>query len=362
MNTYTTRQIIDYCHLVDFVEGITNEYTLIGTKELHQWSKYFYNKPLTDVQSILVEVENNPIIGEDYFEEFRRELEEVHTPIAEILKLGEGKMCLSCLDSICCDNGSSSGIFDFYFYSCTIDEAATLLDSCLDILEISNKSHHNKETCTYEVRDNNLFVVVPGSGLNVNFYCTIYEVKQELLRNIGSSIFRQGYNFKDKYFSTISGGIMAAMKSMVLNADFQEDDLTSVSIYGVNILLPGISRKLLLTDRITCSNGVIVRDGNYPNFRRKCKICPYISGKYKDKDILPKFVIHNNTYKKCSKITEWIKEWNPTIIGITDDVYVALRNIKSTFCLNKDIFDLLCRRLLMQMATDARYTLLNLCN
>lgn len=367
---YNTRQIIEDCYLVDFVEERTNEITIIGQRELCNWSKYFYKQPLSEVTDICNFDNSNiddcfTLRDESFFQELDTGIEEEYPIIKQILEIGNDKLCFGGPDFLFLDGEYPIGEFgfDFYFYSCTVEEATNILTRCLDLLEDNNMECNyniNEQHSKYAVTSNTVYIECFGDVRKVIFHCIIYENKGEMLRNLGPSLYRQGYD-KDGYFSTISGGIMGSLGIFTLDSNFKDLGSYFVSYCSMSILLPGINRKIQEEDSISFSNGIFVRDGCYfrssnNETRRETRIL----GDYTTKDILPKFIVHDNTYKKHPSMKDWVEEWNPTIIGISNDVYIVLHNIKTTFGLNGDLLSLLCFWLLIQEKKDAKGRLLAL--
>lgn len=365
-----TAKIIQDCLLVDFKERIIGESTLINKDQLFKWGGCVYDKPYTNVSVMFntSTVEDyNPLNEWNYFEKLYLRLERFYQPIKQILKLGDGKIALGGLSFMFPSDDYPLNSFDFYFYSCTVDEATTLLLQCLGLLQNYVLEDYDKNILgelewELQLETNTIALYFPTKIETITFCCTIFSDKGTMLKNMGPSIFQQGYNYKDGYFSNIFGGITAAMKALVLDINFSKDTKFHIlPELNIDILMPGIDREILEGDYVKLSNGKLCQNQNRVDFIRESALPPLL---YKDyttiKDNLPRFIIHDNSYKKCRSIKEWIPEWKSTIIGITDDVYVALHNIKRTFSLDKDVFHLLCKWLLVQIAMDARERLLSL--
>lgn len=349
-----TRQIIKDCWTVDFYERFTKSTTIIGEEQVSRWGEKLRNYANDDMSVIK---------QKSYGCDPRRKITDNsfvdNGPLIKLfIKIGNGNIAL-CGANLSYRNSPSS-FFDFYFHSCTADKAKELLIQCLTCI----RSSYEGGDLMWYVEVDSIHIVIPrNNSFTVVFHTILYKNKEDMLKDLGPAVYQHGYD-NNGYFTTISGGISAAMNIYPVDIrSYELDDLSTISqCCRINLIFVGVKEQLqedLLL--IQLSNGYIKRRSSCsPDelppvcvFNTGCcsdesdsnDFCGYKGGRGSALDTLQhfkEFTLHDNDFVKCTNINSWVKDYKTTTIGISDDVYVILLNIKHHHNLVDDVFYLLC--------------------
>lgn len=340
LNTATTRTIRDTL-LIDFYEKFTQETQLVDVTQLSKWVNYCKDKEVNGICYLTSKI-TYKITG---FE---------HLPyILEILTIGEGKISVCGLQQLM----SRPKYLELYFDSCTIDEANNLLLKSLEILDKINKID------LLQIRDGRLLII--GHSFSLFFCFTIYENKGSLLRNLGQSINKHGWNPFDGYFGSISGGITCAMGAYQFDLDFKRSKLHELFDFGAKILFHGFTKRYVGEDIITTDGHIEIDEdmvkivSKFEGYHRKVTniTLDKLIENIKDSTV---FNIFKDKYVKATKPDSWLIGYIPYVVGIDDDMYVILNNIINTFNLGKDLLNILCTSLLEVLVIDAKQRLFSI--
>lgn len=125
--------------------------------------------------------------------------------IFEILSFGAGKISMcgkAVATTICIDTSSDMSVVEIYCNG-TISEVNDLIRRSVDFLQSSTKSY------IYQVDT----IVVTLETSTIIFHSKAYKDKRRLLNDIPNE-FRHGWNPVDRYFCSVTSGIMLNLKNL----------------------------------------------------------------------------------------------------------------------------------------------------
>jgi hypothetical protein len=244
-------------------------------------------------------------------------------------------------------------------------------------LELFNK--HTK----YNYDDANILfgkgtgVVIVENGCNVFFSFTIFENKEQVLRNLPCAASKHRRNIKDGYFTNISGGMYLAtgyfpMDYHVENwslryystriafgvlfqgfegSAYGQDSLTSdgkITIGGYDINVPGIGKdyRFLLAKTINLIDGL--------------DVILYDTGVNEIRGILPSLMFWEDIPRCYLDHKKHLSKDYKIIVGVDNDRYVAFSNVRRKYNISDDIFRLLYDYWLIEEINNVRQSLLSI--
>lgn len=280
-------------------------------------------------------------------------LESNYTFVLDILNIGKGKISLVGINifTMIGDNGPFD--FIFAFDSCTEDEVNLLLSNCLKLLE--NYAHFN-------ITDEAIYFKYK----NIAFGCflfTAYPNKITMLRNIGPSGDRHGWNPITGYFGTVSAVATYYLSLFPIEPEFRTIGMNRYEGNGIGIILHGIND--IDNYEIVTSDGKITFEYDIKIYFDTPVNDIYSSLNYCAKSVTflvninPKIKVYDNS-KSSINIKDWLRgKYKLYTVGIDNDRYVAFSNCRRKFNISNDIFSLLCLHWLTVETIDAKQRLLH---
>ena len=359
------RYIFEDLFLVDFYER-NNTTKLVTGKEVINWSKTILGTD-DNVTKLYSDGGKRRSISFDYYDKLdKRFNQEFH--IKSILELGKGKIAiLSELYFLPVDHIYLPGGYTFCFHSCTVEEAKDILVKAILLLEKYYRSQidiRRIDYCEYTLFDDilSLDACFWGGTESISFDLKIYKDKGQMLRSTGPTIYQQGYD-SDGFFTTMLGGVSVALSVCPLDVTFESHHFELMEMDNIDLLVFGV-KELPKGSYLQLGEDKLYNEGHRYDLDTsgRCSIedisedsvsYPQFNTYDEFKDITLPFVIYKPIPRRS--IASWSKQYVPIKVGISDDVFVTLHNIKRSYGLSNDIFQLLCWWLLRQ-EVDTIYT------
>lgn len=349
------KQIVQDLFLLEFGEKKNNTSQLVNIQDVIAWNRQVYNQE--EIPTIYALEQEYLNIPTTFNKDFAQHILETYPTLYEVLELGKGKISFCGPDLLHISDYYSPEYFELYFDSCTVEEATHLLILSLTILDEGEKHYRVNN---YRFTEKYIYAEV-GIGL-VRFCCTIFKDKAEILRNIGPSIERQGYNLVDGYFATISGAMTTVMQAFPIDTNFRQANMVYIHYIGCNLMFHGF--KETIKGNVNLSNGKILYQEIGANVRLTdtTNWSNLTERSFEQMiKILPEPYYYNNKITLSTNVQEWLgKDYIPYFAGISNDRYVAFNNVKRAFNLDEDLFRLICNYWLTMEVTLAKERLLSL--
>lgn len=351
MSIRTIKETCKDLFLVDFCEKKTRDYEIVTMNDFPQLSRTFKELEPENVLCACPRTECNysPVFLHYNIQRF---LTEYFPIVLNILHFGQGKISLCGIDIFKLISSNQIDIFTFGFDSCLPEEANKLLCGCLEIL--------GKGTL-YQSSSRYLAFNHLGS-LSGQFLLNVYNNKGEMLRDIGPSPNRHGWNPITGYFGTTTSIVSCKLGMFPMDIEFKHQDIRCYTDVGLRVIFPGLTKETGTdsTGRINTTDGIISTRGLFLSTTFKISSISYES-KYSGYTMTPNVSMNlfKDNYVPPIHPSFWLVPTSITfIIGINNDRYVAFANCRRSHNLDKYIFGLLCSHWLKAEAQDAKQRLL----
>ncbi len=245
--------VSDIC-LIDFHDKRRNHVELFDLGYLDKLNSNIMNEYdlNIDIETIpICSTPNNQFVAHVFMIEKIEEYLKRNRQVKNILDKGKGKLSVCGIELF----DMQSETYNFYFHSCTVDEANNILRKCFNYIG------NNLYSVQY-VRSQFTDTMITNTDKHKYiFHRKIYETKDQIFLDIPFAPNRHGWNPIDKYFTTCSAAFSHAMGLFPINlsnkthtfwqelVDFNEDR-------GFDIIFPGLS---LTPDTVVTPDGTITR-------------------------------------------------------------------------------------------------------